>query len=216
MRSPGRPPVENYDRKDAKVHISKTVFSVPDSYKVTVVDSDETNGNPSSVTGPKIDLAKYPFLDDVVSAVKTENGESVFANNSLYWVKPDGMSPLDVGFSTALMKEWNWHNPDGGAPVVFRFAAVHVLQDGTPKEAHVLGAHFFAFDPGAMHDKPKWSNVKTDPYSEVKMQTGKYQSMQFVFTKPGQYLVQAQVQGYVAGCKKSLGYRSFGLESSQR
>ena len=189
--------VTTINRKDAKIHISETVFSIPDSYKVTVVDSDESNGNPDSVTGTKIDLAKYPFLRDVVSAVKRENDTEVFANNSLYWVQPDGTSPLRIGFSTVLLKEEDWNNPNGGDPVLFRFAAVHVLKDGTPEEAHVLGAHFFAFDPGETHDKPRWSNVETDPYDEVSMQTGQYKPMQFVFTKPGQYLVQAQVQGHV-------------------
>ena len=36
------------NRTDANIHISETAFSIPDRYKVTVVDSDETNGNPST------------------------------------------------------------------------------------------------------------------------------------------------------------------------
>ena len=79
----------------------------------------------------------------------------------------------------------------------FRFSAVHVLQDGTPEEAHVLGAHMFAFDPGASQTDAKWSNVTTDIASEINMETGQYRPMQFVFTKPGVYLVQANVQGHV-------------------
>ena len=204
-------------RTDANIHISETVFSVPDRYKVTVVDSAETNGNPSTVTGPKIDLASYPFLRDVVSAVKpdpestAENPPNVFANNSLWWVKAENVpantganTPLILGFSTDLMEEADWYladGPDEGTepdpPVQFEFVAVHVLKDGTPQEAHVVGAHFFAFDPGASQTTPQWSNVTTATESEVNMFTGQYRHMQYIFTQPGQYLVQVHVQGHV-------------------
>ena len=206
-------------RTDANIHISKTVFSIPDSYKVTVVDSRSktVNGNPSDVEGPKIDIADFPFLaeNNVVSAVKPgPNDTTVFADNSLYWVRLDEpwtsaneTSPLQVGFSTALLEEADWYKDDdkdpktAEDPVQFRFAAVHVLQDGTPVEAHVLGAHMFAFDQRDDEDtaleNPQWSNVQTDVRSELNMQTGQYRPMQFAFTKPGQYLVQAQVQGHV-------------------
>ena len=180
-------------RSDANIHISKTVFSIPDSYKVTVVDSQSADGNPSNVQGPTIDLSHFPFL---------KNGGAVSAGDSLYWVRPE-TSPLQIGFSTALMDKADWFKDENedrasdGPPVQFRFAAVHVLQDGTPVEAHVLGAHIFAFDPGASQSEPQWSNVKTNIESEIEMETGQYRRMQFAFTKPGQYLVQAQVQGHV-------------------
>ena len=81
----------------------------------------------------------------------------------------------------------------------FKFVAVHVLKDGSPQEAHVVGAHFFAFDPGASQQAPQWSNVTTATHSEIHMFTGEYRHMQYVFTDPGQYLVQAEVQGHVRG-----------------
>ena len=66
-----------YTRSNADIHISKTAFSIPDSYKVTVIDSRNpttVNGNPDNVTGDTIDIADFPFLaqDNAVSAVKTE------------------------------------------------------------------------------------------------------------------------------------------------
>ena len=50
-KSSGRGTTTTITREDANIHISKTVFSIPDSYQVTVVDSrDETvNGNPPSL-----------------------------------------------------------------------------------------------------------------------------------------------------------------------
>ena len=211
-------------RTGDNIHISETVFSVPDRYKVTVVDSSVTNGNPSTVTGPKIDLAKYPFLRAVVSAVKedpyseVENPPMVFANNSLWWVKAenvpantDANTPLILGFSTDLMEEADWYlqdGPDEGTepdpPVQFQLAAVHVLVDGSPQEAHVVGAHFFAFDPGEQQTTPQWSNVTTAANSEIHMFTDQYRHMQYVFTEPGQYLVQAKVQGHVRGTQDRL------------
>lgn len=199
-----------YTRADANIHISETAFSVPDSYKVTVVDSRSgtTNGNPSDVTGPTIDIADFPFLAEggAVSAVKTENGASVFADNSVYWVRlddpgttDDDTSPLQVGFSTALLEEADWYRADGD-PVQFRFAAVHVLQDGTPQEAHVVGAHLFAFDSRTEDtemERPLWSNVENADRDTISMQTDQYRPMQFVFTKPGQYLVQVNAVGHV-------------------
>ena len=198
-----------YDRSDAHTHISKTVFSIPESYKVTVVESGKPHGTSSDVKGPTIDLADFPFLKKggAVSAVDNEEKPTAFAGNSLYWVRldepwtdDDETSPLQIGFSTGLMEEDDWHNSKGGDPVQFRFAAVHVLQDGTPEEAHVVGAHMFAFDQretDTLMEHPKWSNVETDVRSEINMQTGQYRPMQFAFTKPGVYLVQANVQGHV-------------------
>ena len=107
---------------------------------------------------------------------------------------------MQIGFSTDLLEEADWHNPRGGDPVLFRFSAVHVLKDGTPQEAHVLGAHFFAFDQRATDTEltnAKWSNVQTVEASEIGMQTDQYKQMQFAFTQPGTYLVQVNVEGYV-------------------
>ena len=196
-----------YTRTDDKTHISQTAFSIPDSYKVTVVDSDQTNGNPSTAADPKIDLANYPFLRDAVSAVKpgpdstAENPTTVFANNSVWWVREG--SNLKMGLSTALMRDADWYRKDGpdpdtdpDPPVQFQFAAVHVLEAGVPVETHVVGANFFAFDFGASQDEPLWSSANTD-FNEVNMHTETYRPMQFVVTKPGVYLVQANVQGHV-------------------
>ena len=201
-----------YKRTDAHIDISKTAFSIPDTYKVTVVDSAEANGNPSSASEPKIDLANYPFLRKAVSAVKPgpdstgDNPTTVFAGNSIWMVRldepgttADETSPLKIGFSTALMDGDYWDNPRGSA-AQFQFAAVHVLEAGVPVETHVVGANFFAFDqrkPNAIVANAKWSDVTTDIAREIDMDAGKYRPMQFAFTKPGVYLVQAQVQGHV-------------------
>ena len=209
-----------YNRSDANIHISETAFSIPDSYKVTVVDSDETNGNPSTASGPKIDLADFPFLREGISAVEegpdstTENPTTVFADNSVYWVRldqpwtedVDETSPLKVGFSTALMKDGDWFRDDNddavsdGPPVQFHFGAVHVIKAGIPQEVHVVGANFFAFDQRET-DTPlptsNWSNVETATEGEINMAVGEYRPMQFLFTKPGEYLVQAQIQAHV-------------------
>ena len=201
-------------REDAHVHISKTVFSIPESYKVTVVDSrtETVNGNPSGVEGTTIDIADFPFLAHG-NAVLAVDEDGAFAGNSVYWVRLDEpwtdayeTSSLQIGFSTGLMEEADWYKDDDNdadtaeEPVQFRFSAVHVLQDGTPVEAHVLGAHMFAFDQRTTDTvirNPEWSNVATAKESELDMFTGQYRPMQFVFTKPGMYLVQAQVQGHV-------------------
>ncbi len=198
-----------YGRTDARIHISKTAFSIPTSYKVTVIDTRPgiVNGTSSDVTGPTIDIADYPFLarNGVVSAVD-ENGQ--FAHTPLWWVRYDGdptgrgsqTSPLQLGLSTDLMDSKYWHNADGGDPVEFQFEAVHVLEAGAPVETHVLGANFFAFDQkpmrGSLND-PLWSDADTANFSEVGMPTGQYKPLQFAFTKPGEYLVQVNVQGHV-------------------
>ena len=114
--------VTEHTRAEANIHISETVFSVPDRYKVTVVDSGVTNGNPSTVTGAKIDLAKYPFLRRAVSAVNPgpdstpANPTWVFAGNSVWWVKAENVpantganTPMILGFSTDLLEEADWY-----------------------------------------------------------------------------------------------------------
>ena len=199
-------------RTDANIHISKTAFSIPDTYKVTVVDSAEANGNPSTASEPKIDLANYPFLRSAVSAVRAgpdstkDNPTTVFADNSIWMVRLDEpgttaneTSPLKIGFSTDLMDGDYWDNPRGSA-AQFQFVAMHVLEAGVPVEAHVVGANFFAFDQRETDTPlwdPKWSNVATDIARDIDMETGEYRPMQFAFTKPGVYRMQAQVQGHV-------------------
>ena len=211
-----------YTRADANIHVSETVFSIPDSYKVTVIDTREgvTNGVPDrgDVTGPSIDIADFPFLahGNAVSAVKPDpdsteaNPTTVFADNSLWWVRldqpwttgadEDETSPLQIGFSTDLLEEADWYKAGNGDPVKFRFDAVHVLKDGSEHEAHVVGAHFYAFDQRTT-DTPlvdtQWSNVETATESEIEMRTGQYRPMQFAFTQPGVYRVQVNVEGYV-------------------
>ena len=203
----GRVPA-HYVRHNADIDIRKTAFSIPDSYQVTVVDSSEAGGNPSTVTGPKIDLVKFPFLADAVSAMKTEGGSTVFADTKIWWVRldqpwttPDETSPLQIGYSTALMNEANWYNSEG-EPVEFEFEAVHVFQDGTrysQSQLHEMGIHFFAFDPREEDTPlvdPEWSSYNAS-INAVGMQTGQYRQMQFAFTKPGSYQVQANVKGHV-------------------
>ena len=204
-----------HKRSDADIHISETAFSVPDSYKVTVVDSrpETVNGTSSDVTGATIDLADFPFLSEAASAVEPgpdstdENPTTVFANNSVWWVRldqpwtddKDETSPLKIGFSTALLKDGDWHNPNGD-PVQFQFAAVHVIEAGIPQEVHVVGADFFAFDQRTASTSmkfAKWSNLETASESDINMALGEYRPMQFLFTKPGEYLVQAQIQAHV-------------------
>ena len=216
--------VDVYTRADANIHIRQTAFSITDSYKVTVIDTRQgvSNGNPSTVTGDTIDIADFPFLahDNAVSAVKTENGSTVFANNTLWWVRLDEpwtnaneTSPLQIGFSTDLLEEADWYkdeNGDGTAeePVRFEFEAVHVFKDGTlyeGEEAHRIGAHMFAFDQRVgdtpqVGDTPlenaRWSSVNTDT-NEIRMFTDQYRQMQFAFTEPGSYLMQVHFKGHV-------------------
>ena len=215
-----------YNRADASIHISKTAFSIPDSYKVTVIDSrpGTTNGTSSTVTGPTIDIADFPFLakGNAVSAVKpdpdstADNPPTVFANNTLWWVRLDDpgttandTSPLQIGFSTDLLEEADWYKADGpdagtelDPPVRFLFDSFHVFKDGRlykGEEAHEIGAHIFAFDNRATNtplEEPQWSSFDTD-VNEVQMFTGEYRQMQFAFTQPGSYLVQVNFKGHV-------------------
>ena len=207
-------------RSDANIHISETVFSIPDSYKVTVVDSDipianpDHNDGPKDIVGPTIDLSDYPFLRQAVSAVEpgpdstAENPTTAFADNSVWWVRldqpwtenVDETSPLKVGFSTALMKDGDWHSPDG-PPVQFQFGAVRVIEAGIPQKVHVRGADFFAFEQREAHDtiltRASWSNLEAAAAGTIDMAVGEYRPMQFLFTKPGEYLVQARIKGHV-------------------
>ena len=191
-----------YTRSNADIDIRETAFSIPDSYQVTVVDSSVPGGNPPEVTGPKIDLNEFPFMKKggAVSAMKDEGGSTVFAHNKIWWAKLDApeTSPLQMGYSTALMNEADWYNPNG-SPVAFEFQAVHVFQDGTlysPEDLHQLGIHYFAFDPGATQTSAQWTSVNLNN-NAVEMETGQYRQMQFAFTKPGSYLVQVNVKGHV-------------------
>ena len=211
-------------RTDANIHISETAFSVPDSYKATVIDSSNPLATPGAtggptVTGATIDLVDYPFLRQAVSAVGPDPDSEaasppiVFLHTPVWWVRldepdtpDDETSPLKIAFSAALMKDGDWFRDDDGDgntdgdPVQFLYSAVHVLEAGVPQEVHVVGADFFAFEERATNtpmDKAKWSNLDTAAESEINLAIGEYKPMQFLFTKPGEYLVQAHMQAYV-------------------
>ena len=220
----GRETKTKYTRSDANIHISKTAFSIPDSYKVVVVDSGTDNGLLSDSdrdydsNTPTIDIADFPFLAQggAVSAVKTKDGTTVFADNTLWWVRLDDpgttandTSPLQIGFSTDLLEKADWYKADGpdagtepDPPVGFLFDSFHVFKDGRlykGEEAHEIGAHIFAFDNRATNtplEEPQWSSFDTD-VNEVQMFTGEYRQMQFAFTQPGSYLVQVNFKGHV-------------------
>ena len=149
--------------------------------------------------------------------MKTEGGSTVFAKNKIYWVRldqpwttADETSPLQIGYSTALMNEADWYNatmvrnPPPNCPRCSSSSWPCMCSRTGPstpgKELHELGTHFFAFDPReARHQNwllRLWSSYDAN-INAVKMQTGQYRQMQFAFTKPGLYRVQAHVRGHV-------------------
>ena len=175
----GRPDVVTTTREQSNIDIRKTVFSITDDHRVSIVAT-------TSPTAGEISRGTYPFL----SASSTE----------AWWMVPDDDTTLAVGFSAGLLKDEHWQAPrSGGKAVQYEFEALELPSCLDANEE----AHFYVFETGSRD--AKWDSSNTDT-NDLQLDPGEYAHLNWVFTCPGIYKIQVHFKGHVKeGAQQSLG-----------
>ena len=185
----------SYVPAETNIDVTRTIIQIDDSFKHTLMQGD---------------IDKYRFLDDV-----DETGVTV--GDDVWWLRlhddPDTMhvneaSALQLGFSTGRFNSDDWYFIEGGVsvkPMQYEFEAVR--ENDSPEHEH---GHFYAFDPLQTGQRAHaiWDSTNAD-INEIPMwPSGVAKSdgsgdeptemfTEWVFTKPGVYLLEIHLKGHV-------------------
>lgn len=105
----------------------------------------------------------------------------------------DETSDLTLGFSTKRFDEQYW-DADDGPP--FRYKFEFERDPGIDPDEH---PHFFAYrarEEGAVTAELVWSSLEAD-VTDMAMQAGQLEALEWVFTQPGTYEISVHLQGWV-------------------
>ena len=165
--------------RDGGMDIEEAIIHVLDTHLATTVATN------AEATDGQLSLAEYP-------AVKA----GVHAGDRVWWLRlddpdstsTDETSDLGMGFSTLLLDEERWESP-----MRYRFEVERHPADPTDVP------HFFAYEaPNASStpQHPVWDSAS--PGGDVmELNPGEYRALQWVFTKPGTYLLWVHLLGDV-------------------
>ncbi|MCY4559389.1 MAG: cadherin repeat domain-containing protein [Chloroflexi bacterium] len=194
----GEPPVTVNTRsaRENGMDTDEVIIHVLNKHQVDVVATN------AEATEGKLSLEEYP---DVRKALGLDYGDSVPAGTKVWWLRlddpnttdKDETSDLSVGFSTALLDADYWLTDGDGYSM--RYMLETARYPGIdPAEA----PHFFAYEAplpdNAVQDDAVLDSTKVDIEThDMTLDPGEYRSLQWIFTKPGTYELQAHLQGFV-------------------
>lgn len=165
------------------IDIETTVFHVPDSVKTKLTDAI---------------LVKYPFLAKGLGPeARQSNGKLKTGDDApqVWWLSPPG-EPI-IGFSAYRFDDEHWGRDGLETPIQYEFEAVR--EPGIPPAEY---GHFFVFadeddiPAGARDVKAIWDSYDADT-NELALEPGDVEHFQWVFTKPGYYVLEVHTKGHV-------------------
>ena len=175
----GRKTVTTRSARSGGMDVDEAIMHVMDKHKATTVATN------AEATAGQLSLAEY-----------TEVGEVVNPGDKVWWLQlddpdtsADETSDLGIGFSTLLLDAEKW-----GSSMRYKFEAERHPTNRTDVP------HFFAYK------KPKLRNAKAELVWDssnpgkgvMELNPGeKYEALQWVFTKPGTYLLWVHLEGDV-------------------
>ena len=175
----GRKTVIVRSARSGGMDVDEAIIHVMDKHKATTVATN------AEATSGQMSLAEYPAVDKFVDA-----------GDKVWWLQlddpdtsADETSDLGMGFSTALLDDERWDSP-----MRYRFEVERHPADPTDVP------HFFAYEA------PKDDNAKAELVWDssmpgegvMELDPGeKYEALQWVFTKPGTYLLWVHLLGEV-------------------
>ncbi len=172
----GRPPTTVTTRSQANIDINDTVFHVDQAEHTLTAD----------------EAAAYPFLGT--------------AGDAVYWLRvgddpntsgvTEQASDFQISFSTALLDAKYWHRKDDeGDSIASLWYEVEAQRElGLhPREY----GHIYVFDHSNAGEEKRaiWNSKRSDTGS-FDMEPGQYRNLQWVFTKPGTYELEVQLNGH--------------------
>ena len=168
------------------IDIDEAIFHVLDEYKATVVSS--ASQNPSGV---EISTAEYVKLADYAAA-----------GSQVWWLRlddpdtdADETSDLTLGFSTKRFDDQYWGDAEDGSPPL-RYKYELQRYPGISPSDH---PHFLAYRaPKSNNGEAElvWDSARAD-VEDLLMEPGELEDLQWVFTKPGTYVLSVHLQGWV-------------------
>ena len=193
--------------REGGMDVEEAIMHVKDEHKADVVATN------AEATDGKLSLAEYPAVRTALGL--GENGP-VATGTQVWWLKLDDpdttnvdeTSDLSLGFSTLLLDDNYWHRTgtdSAGNPhksLRYKFLVErYPANPGSPEEV----PHFLAYEaPDVRAVSPNtgvkllWDSTKPSvQQTDVVMDPGEFRALQWVFTKPGTYLLWVELQGYV-------------------
>ncbi len=192
-------------RSPSKIDVRTTIIQVKDTHKTDVVATNAAAGT------TKLSLEKY---DEVRAALGIADGAPVPAGTKVWWLRLEdsalGTDPsnLVMGFSTGLLDGDHWQNPKtdehGNHLPAFQYEmeSVRVIGPNPAALPHVLTY----WEPDLWEENNRaevvWNGLDTD-INSMPMEAGEYEHLEWVFTKPGTYILQVHLKGHVRHTKPS-------------
>ncbi len=167
------------------IDIGTTVFRVPNSARTSLTDEI---------------LVKYPFLEKDLTAndyqlVHPDRLKLDADAPEVWWLSPPAQ-PI-FGFSAYRFDDEHWHLEGSETPIQYEFEAVR--EPGIPPAEY---GHFFVFDDedeipaGKTGVEAIWDSFDADT-NELKLEPGDVEHFQWVFTKPGYYVLSVHMKAHV-------------------
>ncbi len=174
--------------REGGMDIEEAIIHVLDKHLATTTVASTTEANAGELS-----LAEYPRV-----------GEVVDAGDNVWWLRLDDpdteddpntpekendeTSDLGMGFSTLLLDDERWDSS-----MRYKFEVERHPADPTDVP------HFFAYEApkaGGAAQEPVWDSAKAGE-GVMELNPGEYRALQWVFTKPGTYLLWVHLLGKV-------------------
>ena len=188
-------------RSASNIDTDEAIIHVLNKHRVDVV---KTN---AEATGGQLSLEEYT---EVRKALGLGKKDPVPSGTQVWWLRlddpdttgtdEDETSDLGLGFSTALFDDEYWYREDDDGNVVKPMRYMFEVER-YPGSDPADVPHFLAYEaPKASNAKAKivWNSTKVHyPGQQMLMDPGEYRALQWVFTKPGTYLLSVHLLGFV-------------------
>lgn len=170
------------------IDIDEAIFHILDGHSTTVAD-----GGPDDDDYSHARLDHYPELADYTGV-----GEQV------WWLRLDDpgtpgvdeTSDLTVGFSTMRFDSQDWARDEGGPAFHYKFELERHPGIDPADHPHMLV--YKARQQGLPAAKLLWDSAEPDDDEhDVALHPGQLEDLQWIFTKPGTYIISVHMKGFV-------------------
>ena len=179
-------------RAVSNIDLGEAIMHVKDVHQVTVVATN------AEATSGQLSLEEYPEVADAAPAgtkvwwLQLDDPDTTGADE-------DETSDLSIGFSTELFddKYWLTRDEDGGSPMRYMLETSR-YRNTNPADT----PHFFAYEApkagSVAQAEPVLDSTRLDvEQHDMTLDPGEYRALQWIFTKPGTYVLSAHLQGFV-------------------
>ena len=190
-------------RSVSNIDIEEAIMHVKDKHMATVVATN------AEATAGQLSLDEYP---DVRSALDLEKGDPVPAGTKVWWLKlddpdttADDTSDLGMGFSTFLLDDDDWLTSNEQKSMRYKLEVEsYPASPSKPNEV----PYFFTYKApktGNAEAELVWDSTKPgDETTDMLMDPGEFEAMQWVFTKRGTHVLTVELQGHVRNADNKL------------